>query len=172
MNSEQYSCWPIYTDAHNTRPMYSCDWMSYIYQNQSVYIFPGYGQHYPSTTLGRGICVVYALIGIPLTLIVLGGIGEQFSLLAQKVNQLKLCSKKPTVNKGFNIIIIVLSGLVIMFVLPSLLFNIVEGWSILEAIYYCFITLSTIGFGDYIAGIYTLILIIYFYVWLLIIKLV
>jgi len=33
-----------------------------------------------------------------------------------------------------------------------LLFKEYEGWSYAEAIYYCFITLSTIGFGDYVAG--------------------
>ncbi|RXN11443.1 potassium channel subfamily K member 17-like protein [Labeo rohita] len=37
------------------------------------------------------------------------------------------------------------------FVVPMLLFKEYEGWSYAEAIYYCFITLSTIGFGDYVA---------------------
>lgn len=27
-----------------------------------------------------------------------------------------------------------------------------EGWTYSEAIYYCFITLSTVGFGDFVAG--------------------
>lgn len=36
--------------------------------------------------------------------------------------------------------------------LPSLFFQITEGWSYSEGIYFAFITLSTIGFGDYVVG--------------------
>lgn len=44
------------------------------------------------------------------------------------------------------------SSALLYFMLPMLLFKAYEGWSYAEAIYYCFITLSTIGFGDYVAG--------------------
>jgi hypothetical protein len=36
--------------------------------------------------------------------------------------------------------------------LGSLLFRLCEGWDYLVASYFCFITLSTIGFGDYVPG--------------------
>lgn len=36
--------------------------------------------------------------------------------------------------------------------LGSLLFRFCEDWDYLEASYFCFITLSTIGFGDYVPG--------------------
>jgi Ion channel len=36
--------------------------------------------------------------------------------------------------------------------LGSLLFGLCEGWDYLVASYFCFITLSTIGFGDYVPG--------------------
>lgn len=45
-----------------------------------------------------------------------------------------------------------LSGSALFFVMPMLVFMQHEGWSYAQAIYYCFITLSTIGFGDYVAG--------------------
>lgn len=45
-----------------------------------------------------------------------------------------------------------LSGIVLFFVVPMLVFQNQEGWTCSEAIYYCFITLSTIGFGDFVAG--------------------
>lgn len=37
--------------------------------------------------------------------------------------------------------------------LGALLFSIWEGWSVVVASYFCFITLSTIGFGDFVPGV-------------------
>lgn len=43
-------------------------------------------------------------------------------------------------------------GAVLFFVVPMVIFQQQEGWTHSQAIYYCFITLSTIGFGDFVAG--------------------
>lgn len=48
--------------------------------------------------------------------------------------------------------ITLLSGLLLFLLLPPLLFAHVEGWSYLEGFYFAFITLSTVGFGDYVIG--------------------
>lgn len=45
-----------------------------------------------------------------------------------------------------------LSGLPLFLLLPPLLFCHVEGWSYVESFYFAFITLSTVGFGDYVIG--------------------
>ena len=37
-------------------------------------------------------------------------------------------------------------------VVPAWIFRYLEGWSFLDGFYYCFITLSTIGFGDYVVA--------------------
>lgn len=44
------------------------------------------------------------------------------------------------------------SGVLLFFLVPMVLFQQQEGWTYSQAIYYCFITLSTIGFGDFVAG--------------------
>lgn len=45
-----------------------------------------------------------------------------------------------------------LSGLLLFLLLPPLLFSRMEGWSYVEGFYFAFITLSTVGFGDYVIG--------------------
>lgn len=45
-----------------------------------------------------------------------------------------------------------LPGFVMFIFFPAFLFSHYEGWSYEEAVYYAFVTLTTIGFGDYVAG--------------------
>lgn len=45
-----------------------------------------------------------------------------------------------------------LSGVALFFFVPMIMFQQQEAWSYSQAIYYCFITLSTVGFGDFVAG--------------------
>jgi len=44
------------------------------------------------------------------------------------------------------------TGTLLFLVFPPLVFSYVEGWSYGEGFYFTFITLSTIGFGDYVVG--------------------
>ena len=48
------------------------------------------------------------------------------------------------------IIVYLLPGVVIFLFLPSLLFSYFENWDYSSSIYYSFVTLSTIGFGDFV----------------------
>lgn len=43
-------------------------------------------------------------------------------------------------------------GTLVILVFPPMVFSHVEGWSFGEGFYFAFITLSTIGFGDYVVG--------------------
>lgn len=45
-----------------------------------------------------------------------------------------------------------IAGTLLFLVIPPLLFSYVEGWTYGEGFYFAFITLSTIGFGDYVVG--------------------
>ena len=49
--------------------------------------------------------------------------------------------------------LMVTMGILIIYLLfGALIFSGYEEWSMLNSIYYSFITLSTIGFGDYVPG--------------------
>lgn len=43
-------------------------------------------------------------------------------------------------------------GTLLVLIFPPMVFSHVEGWSFSEGFYFAFITLSTIGFGDYVVG--------------------
>lgn len=46
----------------------------------------------------------------------------------------------------------ILLGVVLFVAVPILVFQEVEQWTLLESAYYVVITLTTVGFGDYVAG--------------------
>ena len=52
----------------------------------------------------------------------------------------------------FSTVLFILFGCVIFVALPAVIFKHIEGWSALESIYFVVITLTTIGFGDFVAG--------------------
>lgn len=43
-------------------------------------------------------------------------------------------------------------GMIVFLAIPAGLFSIMEQWSYVDSFYYAFITLTTIGFGDLVAG--------------------
>ena len=56
--------------------------------------------------------------------------------------------------RWINMVLLVGGGLLVMFIIPSAVFCAIEEWNIIDSVYFCFITLSTIGLGDYVAGGY------------------
>ena len=50
------------------------------------------------------------------------------------------------------IALIAAGGIFLFLIIPALIFMAIEGWTYRESIYYAFITLSTIGFGDFVAA--------------------
>ncbi|KAM4540282.1 potassium channel subfamily K member 17-like [Fundulus diaphanus] len=111
----------------------------------------GYGNMSPSSTAGQIFCVFFALFGIPLNLVVLNRVGKYMLALERNVSDFLEEKSKRKGCRFFIHLFCFICGIVLFFIVPMLVFQQHEGWTYSQAIYFCFITLSTIGFGDFVA---------------------
>ena len=120
----------------------------------------GYGNLSPATDLGRLVCVIFAIFGLPVFAIVLESCKDlylKFALFVEHYSTLLITKQAPNTavahfHKRYSIILIFIFGYLLMLLLPSVIFWYVENWQYLSAVYYNFVSLSTIGFGDMVAG--------------------
>ncbi|XP_036416315.1 potassium channel subfamily K member 2-like [Colossoma macropomum] len=117
----------------------------------------GFGNISPHTEGGRIFCIVYALLGIPLFGFLLAGVGDQLGTIfgkgIAKVEKMIVKWKvSQTKIRVISTVLFILFGCLLFVTLPAIIFKHIEGWSTLEAIYFVVITLTTIGFGDFVAG--------------------
>ncbi|CAI4232629.1 unnamed protein product [Auanema sp. JU1783] len=116
----------------------------------------GYGNSAPETAAGKIFCMFFALAGIPMGLIMFQSIGERvntgIAFCLHKVRRAAhqrgwqvLSDVTPT-----HLLMVSLSIGTTIIIIGTYVFSKIERWSFFEAYYYCFITLSTIGFGDYV----------------------
>ncbi|XP_029468697.1 potassium channel subfamily K member 4 [Rhinatrema bivittatum] len=117
----------------------------------------GYGNISPKTDGGRIFCIFYALVGIPLFGILLAGVGDHLgSSLRKGIGKVEGIFLKwrvsPTIVRVISAVLFILIGCLLFVLIPTIVFQKVEKWTLLEAIYFVVITLTTCGFGDYVAG--------------------
>lgn len=120
-----------------------------------LFLSLGYGNIVPKTSLGRLFCVVYALFGIPGTCLTLKAVGDKIAELFTSliITFEKRILKRPHPGKVETKVAITTIVITVLFLLPllSLIVKVRhEQWSYIESFYLTFITLSTIGFGDYL----------------------
>ncbi|XP_078239080.1 potassium channel subfamily K member 2 isoform X3 [Pogona vitticeps] len=117
----------------------------------------GFGNISPRTEGGKIFCIIYALLGIPLFGFLLAGVGDQLGTIfgkgiAKVEDTFVKWNVSQTKIRIISTIIFILFGCVLFVALPAVIFKHIEGWNTLDAIYFVVITLTTIGFGDYVAG--------------------
>lgn len=59
----------------------------------------------------------------------------------------------PTIVRVISALLSILLGCLLFVAVPIMVFQKVEKWTLLESAYFVVITLTTVGFGDYVAGI-------------------
>uniref|UniRef100_A0A668ASQ9 Potassium channel subfamily K member 4 n=1 Tax=Myripristis murdjan TaxID=586833 RepID=A0A668ASQ9_9TELE len=117
----------------------------------------GFGNISPKTNGGQLFCIFYALVGIPMFGILLAGVGDHLGTgLRKAIAKIETLFLKwrvsPTIVRVISAVLSILLGCLLFVAVPILVFQEVEGWTLLESAYFVVITLTTVGFGDYVAG--------------------
>ena len=127
-----------------------------------MFIILGYGNIAPTTFGGRLFCILFSLIGIPLTLSVIADMGKLIATSvtsAYKFIRKKCkCFKPPTQEEAetsekykWLVVGMALVALMVYISVGGAVFRLWElEWTFFEAFYFCFITMTTIGFGDFV----------------------
>lgn len=122
-----------------------------------VFFIIGYGDISPYTNRGRLFSMVYAVIGIPMTATLLSAMVSRWMACIEIIT---LYVKKnfghvnidQRLAKLLGTLIIIAVASSIAFILPALLFAEIECWTYFESLYFSFITMTTVGLGDYVPG--------------------
>lgn len=115
--------------------------------------FAGYGHAAPGTDAGKVFCMFYAILGIPLTLVMFQSLGERMNTVVRLLlKKIKKCLGMRTTNVSMeNMVLVGFLSCMGTLCIGAAAFSYFEGWTFFHAYYYCFITLTTIGFGDFVA---------------------
>nr|CAI5832822.1 unnamed protein product [Callosobruchus analis] len=155
-NLTEYCGKPINYNMSNSDPVPQWDYYHSLFFVITVVSTIGYGNLAPTTTLTRTFMIIYGLIGIPMNGIIMVTLGEYFGKSFKKlyVRWKNTRIKRSAAKLGLigQIVLYAVPGLTFFIFLPSTIISVFEQWDYDVALYYSFVTLTTIGFGDYVAG--------------------
>lgn len=120
------------------------------------FFFLGYGHTTPLSDAGKAFSIAYALIGVPFTMLVLTACVQRL-IMPLNLRPVAYWRRRfgwhPHTASTVHFVLLLLLIIVLFFLLPAIVFSIIEdSWSFLEAFYFCFISLCTIGLGDFVPG--------------------
>ncbi|CAH7040396.1 Kcnk1 [Phodopus roborovskii] len=140
-----------------TEGFWNCHFFSKINsQDHNLETLFSYGHTVPLSDGGKAFCIIYSVIGIPFTLLFLTAVVQRVTVHVTRRPVLYFHIRWGFSKQVVAIVHAVLLGFVTVscfFFIPAAVFSVLEDdWNFLESFYFCFISLSTIGLGDYVPG--------------------
>lgn len=132
------------------------DFVSSLFFTSTVLTTTGYGHTVPLSDGGKAFCIFYSLFGIPVTLLFLSAVVQRIMAVVTRrpvsYFHRRWAVPRPVLAAAHATCLALLAFLVFL-IIPSWIFVTVEkDWNFLESLYFCFISLTTIGLGDYVPG--------------------
>lgn len=140
----------------NDTEVVNWDFTSALFFTSTVLTTTGYGHTVPLSDAGKIFCIVYTATGIPLTLLLLTIIVQKLMHLVTVRPIAYIQNRWGVAMNRLAVIHAAILGFIVVcifFLIPAAIFTVLEvDWNFLESLYFCFISLSTIGLGDYVPG--------------------
>ena len=118
-----------------------------------LYPYAGYGHITPETPLGQICTVLYCFVGLPISMLTLKTLGKVFSKMINKfiyMVETKVLGRRRPRGVKIKSFFLIFAVMVLILCAFGLTQSYLEGWTFLEGVYAWFVTLSTIGYGDYV----------------------
>ncbi|KAG7470717.1 hypothetical protein MATL_G00116810 [Megalops atlanticus] len=152
LSANKYGVSMLYNASGNS----NWDLASSLFFASTLVTTVGYGHTTPLSDAGKAFSIIYALLGVPFTMLVLTACVQRLMHLLT-YGPVGVCQRwagwEPRTASTVHFVVLLLAVVLCFFVVPALIFSTIEGaWSFLEAFYFCFISLCTIGLGDYVPG--------------------
>jgi hypothetical protein len=116
----------------------------------------GYGDFHPTTNAGYIFTIFYVIVGIGFIFTYLTQVAGDLLVMAEDSADKSLMNADydPNRMRHRNRVRIAISLLAIiaMLMIGTIIFSQLEGWSILESAYFCAVTTTSTGYGDFSAG--------------------
>ncbi|XP_054655219.1 potassium channel subfamily K member 1b [Dunckerocampus dactyliophorus] len=141
---------------NNASANWNWDFTSALFFASTVLSTTGYGHTAPLSEGGKAFCIIYSVIGIPFTLLFLTAVVQRIMVYSTRRPITYIHTRwglsKPLV-AIVHACLLAMLAVSCFFLIPAAIFSALEdNWNFLESFYFCFISLSTVGLGDYVPG--------------------
>ncbi|XP_028921146.1 potassium channel subfamily K member 6 [Ornithorhynchus anatinus] len=141
---------------HNASAPSSWDFASALFFSSTLVTTVGYGYTTPLSDGGKAFSIFFALVGVPFTMLVFTATAQRLSALCTAAPLTRLRLRLGWDRRQLarcHLVLLLLAVLTLFFLVPAAVFaHLEEAWTFLDAFYFCFISLTTIGLGDYVPG--------------------
>ena len=100
------------------------------------------------TPKGKIFCIVFVTIGIPYFGYMMSKLAENSNVIVLKIGKAAEERLKRGLPASLGTTLFCVMGFFFLIGGPVWLFHHMEGWDVLDSVYFIFISLSTTGFGD------------------------
>lgn len=132
------------------------DFVSSLFFTSTVLTTTGYGHTVPLSDGGKAFCICYTLIGIPITLFFISVAVQRLMVLVSRrpvsYFHRRWAFPKPKLAAIHATCLAIIVFLFLVIVPAGIFKSLEKDWNYLDSLYFCFISLTTIGLGDYVPG--------------------